>query len=123
MLGWHQVKSPPGVNWKKEDKLAEWKRILATMKPPPLYARWTDEDKEKLFNLLAERLNISNTAYGRELALKEWELEAAAVKMGREKRDKLRQTFDELDARKHLLHLQGKQQHFRNSQRSGVILI
>jgi hypothetical protein len=56
------VKSPPGVNWKKEDKLAEWKRIVVTMKPPPLYAWWTGEDKEKLVNLLAERLDISNTA-------------------------------------------------------------
>jgi hypothetical protein len=25
LLGWHQVKSPPGVNWKKEDKLTKWK--------------------------------------------------------------------------------------------------
>ena len=36
LLGWHQVKSPPGVNWKKEEKLAEWKRIVATMKPTSL---------------------------------------------------------------------------------------
>jgi len=47
---------------------------VATMKPPPLYARWTDEDEEKLVNLSAERLNISNTAYDHELALKEREL-------------------------------------------------
>jgi hypothetical protein len=108
LLGWHQVKSPPGVNWKKEDKLAEWKRIMATMKPHPLYARWTDEDEEKLVNLSAERLDISNTAYGRELALKERELEAAAIKMGCEKRDKLRQTFDELDAEEALASLTGE---------------
>ncbi len=25
LLGWHQVKSPRGVNWKKEDKFAKWK--------------------------------------------------------------------------------------------------
>ena len=30
---------------------------------------------------MVERLDISNTAYGRELALKERELEAAAIKM------------------------------------------
>ena len=59
----------------------EEKAIVATMKPSTLYARWTDEDEEKLVNLLAERLDISNTAYGRELALKERELEAAAIKM------------------------------------------
>ncbi len=78
---------------------------MATMKPPPLYARWTDEDEEKLVNLSAERLDISSTAYGRELALKERELEAVAIKMGREKRDKLRQTFDELDAEEALASL------------------
>jgi hypothetical protein len=60
------------------------------MKPPPLYAWWTDEDEEKLVNLPVERLDISNTAYSRELALKERELEAVALKMGNEKRDKLR---------------------------------
>ena len=108
LLGWHQVKSPPGVNWKKEDKLAEWKRIVATMKPPPLYVRWTNDDEDKLVNLSAERIDISNTAYGRELALKERELEAAAIKMGREKRDKLRQTFDELDAEEALASLAGE---------------
>ncbi len=63
---------------------------MATMKPPPLYAWWTDEDEEKLVNLPVERLDISNTAYSRELALKERELEAVALKMGNEKRDKLR---------------------------------
>ncbi len=81
---------------------------MVTMKPPPLYVQWTDEDEEKLVNLSAERLNISNTAYGRELALKERELEAVAIKMGREKRDKLRLTFDELDAEEALASLAGE---------------
>ncbi len=76
--------------------------------PPPFYARWTDEDEEKIVNLSAERLDISNAAYGRELALKERELEAVAIKMGREKRDKLRQTFDELDAEEALTSLAGE---------------
>ncbi len=38
LLGRHQVKSPTGVNWKKDDKLAVWKQIVATI--------------EKLVNLL-----------------------------------------------------------------------
>ena len=89
-------------------KLVKWKRILATMKPPSLYVWWTDEDEEKLVNLSVERLDISNTAYGHELALKERELEAVAIKMGCEKRDKLRQTFDELDAEEALASLAGE---------------
>ena len=56
---------------KKADKLAEWKRIVAMMKPSPKYAWLTDEDKEKVVNLSTERLDISSTAYGCELALKE----------------------------------------------------
>ena len=67
------------------------KAIVVTMKPPPLYARWTDEDEEKLVNLLAERLDISNTAYGRELALKERELEAASIKLIERERERERE--------------------------------
>ena len=37
---------------------------------------------------MAERLDISNTAYGRELALKERELEAAAIKMIERERER-----------------------------------
>ena len=33
---------------KKAYKLAEWKQILVTMKPPPLYGQWTDEEEEKV---------------------------------------------------------------------------
>ena len=93
---------------KKVDKLAKWKQIVATMKPPPLYGQWTDEDKEKVVNLLVERLDISNTVYGRELALEERDLEAAAVKMDRKKRDKLRQKFYELDVEEALDSLAGE---------------
>ena len=119
------MKSSPGVKWKKEDKLVELKQIVVMMKPPPLYAGWTDEDEEKLINLSAERLDISNTSYGRELALKERELEAVAIKMSREKRDKLRQTFDEeLDAEEALTSLAGKKDSIiGSSQRSGIMLI
>ena len=39
-----------------------------------------------------------DTQYGWELAIKESELDAAADKMRREKRDALRRKFDEMDA-------------------------
>ena len=63
--------------------------------------------------LSTERLNISNTAYGGELALKERELEAAAIKMGHEKRTNSGKHLMSWMQRKHLFHLQGKRQHHR----------
>jgi hypothetical protein len=63
--------------------------------------------------LSTERLDISNTAYGGELALKERELEAAAIKMGHEKRTNSGKHLMSWMQRKHLFHLQGKRQHHR----------
>ncbi len=44
LLAWHQVKDlPPKA--KKQDKLAKWIEIKESMKMPPPYERWTDEDE------------------------------------------------------------------------------
>ena len=43
-------------------------------------------------------LSMQERAYGREVALQERALEAAAEKMSREKRDELRQKLDQIDA-------------------------
>jgi hypothetical protein len=47
LLVWHQVKDLPPKP-KKEDKLAWWREIVASLKPPPLYERWTNEDEQWL---------------------------------------------------------------------------
>ena len=96
LLGWHQVKGTNG--WKKEKKLAEWQQIVGSLKPPPQYNRWTEEEEQRLLILLANKIDIGDTAYGREVALQERALEAAAEKMSREKREKLRQQLDKIDA-------------------------
>ena len=103
LLGWHQVKGTNG--WKKEQKLAEWMRIKASLKAPPPYNRWTEEEEERLGVLLANKIDIGDTAYGREVALQERALEAAAEKMSREKRDELRRKLDKIDADESLASL------------------
>jgi len=95
LLGWHQVKI---TGWKKEQKLAKWKDVVESLKQPPQCNRWTEEEEERLVTLSATNIGIMDTAYGRELALQERALCAAAEKMSREKRDELRQKLDEIDA-------------------------
>ena len=96
LLAWHQV--PKIKGGKRADKLEQWKKILADEQQPPEYERWTEDDDERLLALSSSNIDIRGTQYGRELALKERELEAAADKMSREKRDALRRKFDEMDA-------------------------
>ena len=83
---------------KRVDKLEQWKKILADEQQPPEYERWTEDDDERLLALQRTNIDIRDTQYGQELALKERELEAVAGKMSREKRDALRRKFDEMDA-------------------------
>lgn len=94
LLGWHQLKI---TGWKKEQKLAKWKDVVESLKQPPQYNRWTEEEEERLVMLTTTNIGIMDTAYGRELALQERALCAAAEKMSREKRDELRQKLDKLD--------------------------
>jgi hypothetical protein len=98
LLGWHQAECPTGVSWKKEDKVAQWRQIAASLKPPPLYTRWTEQDEERLVGLAEDGVDIGDTAHGRELALRQRELEAAAETMSREKRDALMRMWAEMDA-------------------------
>ncbi len=71
---------------------------MSSGKRPPDYDRWTAEDKERLIALQGAKVNIGDTQFGRELALRERELMAAADTMNREKRAALRQKLDEMDA-------------------------
>ena len=96
LLAWHQVDKTKGA--KKADKLEKWKKILSGGQQPPEYKQWTEDNEERLLALGKTNIDIKDTQYGRELVLKERELEAAADKMSREKRDALRRKFDEMDA-------------------------
>ena len=96
LLAWHQV--PKIKGGKRGDKLEQWKKILSDGQQPPKYKWWTEDNEERLLALGKTNIDIKDTQYGRELALKERELEAAADKMSWEKRDALRRKFDEMDA-------------------------
>ena len=87
LLAPHQAPKTKGA--KKADKLQQWMAIRADGDPPPAYERWTDEEEQRLVALNAINIDISDTQYGREVALKKRELEAAADHFNREERDKL----------------------------------
>jgi hypothetical protein len=53
------------------------------------FACWTNDDKESLLGLMSDSVDISDSHYGQEAALKERELEAAVYNMSREKRNEL----------------------------------
>jgi len=99
LLSWHQATKTKG-GAKKADKLEQWKQIMESGKRPPDYDRWTAEDEERLVGLevQGDTIDISNTRYGCEIALKKRELEAAANSMTREERNTWRQRLDELDS-------------------------
>jgi len=63
LLAWHQVSVPS--KFKKAEKLARWREILASQQPPPPYAKWTDEDKQQLVALQSDVIGIGDTVLGR----------------------------------------------------------
>jgi hypothetical protein len=96
LLAWHQAPKTKGA--KKSDKLQQWMAIRADGDPPPAYKRWTDEEEQRLVALHATNIDISDTQYGREVALKKRELEAVADRFNREERAELRKKWDVMDA-------------------------
>jgi len=71
--------------------------IRADGDPPPAYERWMDEEEQRLVALNAINIDISNTQYGHEVALKKRELEAAVDHFNREERDESRKKWDAMD--------------------------
>ncbi len=97
LLAWYQATKSKGA--KNADKAEQWKQILESGKRPPDYDRWTTEDEERIVGLAVQGnyINISNTRYGCEVALKKRELEAAADFMTWEERKAWREKLDALD--------------------------
>ena len=67
LLAWHRVAKTKGS--KKEDKLEQWKDIVAKGQQPPQFERWTDDDERKLASLMSDEVDMADTYYGREQAL------------------------------------------------------
>ncbi len=88
-----------GIHKKKAEKVQQWMTILGDGGQPPAYERWTDEDEQRLGALATtEDIDMSDTQYGRKMALKKRELEAAADNFSREERDAMQQKWDAMDA-------------------------
>ena len=69
-----------------------------TLKPPPPYERWTEDDEQRLVSLQSEDvIGIEDTMFGREVALKKRELEAAVNHFTREERAAMRRKLKEMD--------------------------
>jgi hypothetical protein len=73
LSAWYQATKSKGA--KKADKADQWKQILESGKRPPDYDRWTAEDEERIVGLAVQgnNIDISDTRYGREVALKKRE--------------------------------------------------
>ncbi len=94
---------------KKADKLVQWQNIVASEKAPPLFARWTNDDEERMNGLTTESISIADTHYGQHAALMERELEAAVDSMSRDKRNELRRKLDECEMEDEATDLGGEQ--------------
>ena len=80
--------------------------MAADGRTPPSIEQWTDDDEERLLEVMSDKIDIKDTHYGRELALKERELEAMLDNMSQEKRRELRRKLDELDVEEQIATLQ-----------------
>ncbi len=76
----------------KEEKLAKWGRIVTSMKSPPSYEKWTNEDEVMLEEAQPDNVEMAHTALGHMVALKKKELLLAAREMSQE------ELFDKLVA-------------------------
>jgi hypothetical protein len=63
-----------GLLKNKGEKVAWWQQIMASMKQPPSFVRWTDEDKAQLLSVMSDDVNIMDMQYGNLVGLqkKNW---------------------------------------------------
>ena len=85
LFTWHRVPKVGELN--REEKLAKWGRIVTSMKPPPLYDKWTSKDEVKLEEAQLDVVEMAHTALGHLVALKKKELLLAAREMSQEEFD------------------------------------
>ncbi len=73
---------------------------MVSMKPPPPYERWTNEDEQWHNALQSNVLGIEDTMFGCKVEPKKSELEAAASNFTWEERKAMQQKLDAMDAAK-----------------------
>lgn len=65
LLAWHQVPKKAGA--KKAEKLEQWRAILAADgRTPPSIERWTDDDEERLLEVMSDEIDIKDTQWARD---------------------------------------------------------
>jgi hypothetical protein len=94
VMSWHGVAI--GMLKNKGEKVARWQQIMANMKQPPSFARWTDKDEAQLQAVMSDDVNFMDTQYGHHVALQERELEAMLEGLTQEKRDAIRRRLDKM---------------------------
>ena len=96
LLAWHGV--PSKKDERKRHRAAKWQAIVDEKTIPPAITPWTEADEANLIELKKYKIDMSETAYGRHVALKKRELTAAASHMGASKIAELREALDEREA-------------------------
>ena len=88
LLKWHDVnlKELKGKN----EKVAKWKQILERKKPPPSFNVWAEADEAKLLELREFKIEIEDTALGRQQQTTRRELLASIPSMSREELEELK---------------------------------
>ena len=74
LILYHEI--PKKDMGKKENGLNMWRRIVASMKPLPLFDPWTEDNKNELSELKNKEICIGDTALGRLQSLKKESLKA-----------------------------------------------
>ena len=83
---------------KKAEKMAKWAKIVDEKATPPVHEKWTPENESKLEQLKKKDIKIGDTAYGRLVAGKKRELDAASAYYDKSERAGMRAKFDLMDA-------------------------
>jgi hypothetical protein len=96
LLGLHGHGVAIGMLKNKGGMVAWWQQIVASMKPPLSFTRWTDEDKSQLQVVMSDDVDIMDIQFGRLVALQERELEATLEGTTQEKRDAIRRRLDKM---------------------------
>ena len=96
LLKWHNV--PKAHKEKKPAMIGRWATIWEGGLKPPFFEVWTDVDEEKLEELKAMDIDMSQTALGRLKELKKREAFISVREMNEEEREKMRRSLDEIEA-------------------------
>ena len=92
LLKWHAVPLKDIGN--KPQKMQKWKEILEAKREPPPFESWTAADKSKITELEKFKLEVEDTALGRQRLVRKRELFALVASMAPEELEGLKREMD-----------------------------